>query len=172
MSGDRLKGKYEGIPLWAIRPPNVKGPGHILCYESAEQLLADIIEYMKWAEDNPIKEEKVAQYKGRFVRTWVEKPRAMTVIGCCTFLGIHQPRWVEWSKSDRPGFADVIHWAQNSFYEQKFSYAAADILNASIIQRDLGLKDRTDVSNEDGTMQPRVIERRIVRPSADPEGEA
>ena len=39
-------------------------------------------------------------------------------------------------------------------YEQKFTGAAAGLLNPNIIARDLGLADKTDHASSDGSMSP------------------
>jgi hypothetical protein len=42
-------------------------------------------------------------------------------------------------------------------YEQKFTGAAADLLNPNIIARDLGLADKQDHQSSDGTMTPQGV---------------
>ncbi|MFB4060974.1 terminase small subunit, partial [Escherichia coli] len=45
------------------------------------------------------------------------------------------------------GFSDVTSRAEDIIYDQKFSGAAADLLNANIIARDLGLKEQSQVED-------------------------
>lgn len=71
--------------------------------------------------------------------------RAMTLSGLCLFLDIHEDTWRLYrAKED---FIEVTTRAEKVIYDQKFSGAAADLLNANIIARDLGLKDRQEVED-------------------------
>lgn len=45
------------------------------------------------------------------------------------------------------GFSDITTRAEEIIYDQKFSGAAADLLNANIIARDLGLKEQSQVED-------------------------
>ncbi|WGM06649.1 terminase small subunit [Arsenophonus nasoniae] len=48
----------------------------------------------------------------------------------------------------KEGFsASSLHEAEEVIYDQKFSGAAADLLNANIIARDLGLKEQSQVED-------------------------
>lgn len=71
--------------------------------------------------------------------------RAMTLSGLCLFLNITRETWGQWRKLD--DFSDVITQAEEVIYSQKFAGAAADLLNANIIARDLGLADKSAVDN-------------------------
>jgi hypothetical protein len=70
--------------------------------------------------------------------------RPFTIMGMCTFLDITHDTWRNYRL--RPEFLGVITILESIIYEQKFSGAAANLLNASIIARDLGLKDSSDVN--------------------------
>lgn len=67
------------------------------------------------------------------------KMRAMTIDGLCIFLDINVHTWHEYRSRD--DFLAVTMQAEAVIRSQKFSGAAADLLNANIIARDLGLKD-------------------------------
>lgn len=68
------------------------------------------------------------------------------------FLGIDRDTWSNYKKRD--DFFGVTTRAESIIYEQKFTGAAADMLNPNIIARDLGLADRKDHSSTDGSMSP------------------
>jgi len=57
------------------------------------------------------------------------------------------------------GFSTVIADIEAVIKSQKFQGAAAGLLNANIIARDLGLADKSDFDHKssDGTMTPRTI---------------
>ena len=80
--------------------------------------------------------------------------RAMTVAALCMFIGVVHDTWIEWRKN-RADFSEVIAWAESVIYRQKFEGASADLLNANIIARDLGLADKKELSSPDGTMTPK-----------------
>ncbi|WP_373031624.1 terminase small subunit [Sulfurovum sp.] len=99
-------------------------------------------EYFQWVVDNPLQEEKVFCHQGNVTKTSLDKMRAMTIGGLCTFLDIDQTTWTEYKK--HKDFSSVCTRVEQIIKDQKFAGAAADMLNPSIIARDLGLADKTD----------------------------
>ncbi|GAA0484367.1 hypothetical protein GCM10009413_20670 [Tatumella punctata] len=71
--------------------------------------------------------------------------RAMTIVGLCIFLDIARSAWYTFKAME--GFSDITTRAEEIIYDQKFSGAAADLLNANIIARDLGLKEQSQVED-------------------------
>lgn len=120
-------------------------------FEEPEQLWAAAVEYFEWVEDTPLMEERIFSTKRGIVRGDVAKMRAMTVEGMCLFLGCAKQTWYEYAA--RPEFADVAARIADVIRVQKFTGAAADLLNSNIIARDLGLAERTEnrhtVTNDD-----------------------
>jgi hypothetical protein len=102
----------------------------------------------EWVEDTPLSEEKLFAYQGEVTRETVSKMRAMTVIGLCTFLDIGESTWNDYKGKD--DFSVVTTQVDNIIKDQKFAGAAADLLNANIIARDLGLSDKKELSGEGG----------------------
>lgn len=88
---------------------------------------------------------KVFSYQGEIIKANVPKMRAMTISGLCTFLDITRQTWGTFRSME--GFSDVTSRAEDIIYDQKFSGAAADLLNANIIARDLGLKEQSQVED-------------------------
>ena len=58
------------------------------------------------------------------------------------FIDISHDAWENYR--DREGFVVVVSEIEAVIRDQKFSGAAADLLNANIIARDLGLKDKSE----------------------------
>jgi len=112
-------------------------------FASAEALWEACCEYFQWVEDNPLYEMKAFSYQGEVVQEPVAKMRAMTIDGLCLFLDIAVSTWYEWRNVD--DFSEVVAKAESVIRSQKFAGAAADLLNANIIARDLGLADKTEV---------------------------
>lgn len=127
-------------------------------FSSAEQLRKACEEYFQWVEDNPLYEMKAFAYQGVVTQEAVPKMRAMTQRSLCLFLDIHEETWR--SYRNNPDLSEVTVWADATIYDQKFSGAASDLLNANIIARDLGLKDSSSVdhSSSDGSMSPSTKE--------------
>lgn len=112
-------------------------------FASAEALWEACCEYFQWVDDNPLYEMKAFSYQGEVVQEPVAKMRAMTIDGLCLFLDIAVSTWYEWRNVD--DFSEVVAKAESVIRSQKFAGAAADLLNANIIARDLGLADKTEV---------------------------
>jgi hypothetical protein len=121
-------------------------------------MYAACCEYFQWVVENPLYEDKAFQFQGEPVHTHVVKPRAMTLVAMCTFLGCSRDAWENYRK--REGFAETCELVDNIIYTQKFELAAADLLNVNLIARDLGLRDRSEIDHKssDGTMAPPRIE--------------
>lgn len=115
-------------------------------FESPEALWAACCEYFQWVEDNPLYEVKAFAYQGEVVQEAIPKMRAMTIDGICLFLDISRTSWYTWAAE--PEFSYIIAKAENIIRSQKFSGAAADLLNANIIARDLGLSDKSEIKQE------------------------
>jgi len=127
-------------------------------FESSDVLWDACCEYFQWMEDNPIMEDKVNFYQGVAAHEPRPKMRAMTISGMCLFLDISEDTWANYRKDK--DFLGVTNKAERIIYNQKFQGAAADLLNANIIARDLGLKDdkNVDHTSSDGSMTPKTIQ--------------
>ncbi len=113
-------------------------------FTSPEHLWGCAVEYFEWVEVNPLKEEKLFHYQGVVSKETVSKMRAMTIAGLCIFVGMGESTWHDYK--DKPQFSEVTRKIDSVIRNQKFSGAAADLLNANIIARDLGLADKQDHS--------------------------
>ena len=59
--------------------------------------------------------------------------------------------WTQYGRKE--GFSDIVQSVNNLLYAEKFSGAAADLLNANIISRELGLKDRQQIEMKEDITQ-------------------
>jgi hypothetical protein len=128
------------------KPSNGRRPK----YSSPEILWESCCEYFKWVENNPIYTHQVIAYKGQGSLVKVPKPRAMTISGLALFLGIHVETWGRYRNGKDVAIRCVCRSAEQVIRDQKFSGAAADLFNASIIARDLGLKEGLEHSGPGG----------------------
>lgn len=145
----------KGNRFWEARTKH----GRDKLFASSDALWEACCEYFAWAEDTPLWEMKVTQYQGEVIEMPVAKMRAMTKAGLCLFLGIDETTFNRWKEDKDEDFRRVTREAESVIYSQKFAGAAADLLNANIIARDLGLKDSSehDHKSTDGTMTPSVV---------------
>lgn len=128
-----------GNQLWKART-NVGRPR---LFSDPEALWEACVEYFDWIEQNPLYEMKAFAYQGVVTQEAVPKMRAMTIEGLCLFLDIARSTWYEWASKD--DYSDIIEKVERVIRDQKFSGAAADLLNANIIARDLGLSEKSEV---------------------------
>lgn len=134
----------KGNEFWKQRSKH----GRDKLFASPQLLWSAACEYFKWCESNPLLEEKGFAFQGTVTKETFEKMRAFTMSGLCFYLHCNEAYFRQF-KSDNEGFSTVIGEIEQVVYRQKFEGAAADLLNANIIARDLGLKDRTDHTTDD-----------------------
>jgi hypothetical protein len=109
-----------------------------------DDLLLKAKEYAEWMEKHPLYELKVF---GTGIRIKVPKMRAMTIQGFCLFCNMASSTWYEYEKDK--AYSQIITRVKDLFFAQKFEGAAAEFFNANIIARELGLKERTDLTTDD-----------------------
>lgn len=105
-------------------------------------------EYFEWVDSNPLMASEAVKFQGEATLTEVPKMRAMTITGLARFLHINVDTWYEYCKRD--DFTEITREIEGIIHDQKFTGAAADMLNANIIARDLGLADKKEHSGVDG----------------------
>lgn len=137
-----------GNRFWEARTTH----GRDKIFSTPDILWAACVEYFEWVESNPLKEEKVFCNQGQVTRAEIAKMRAMTIFGLCRFLGIARTTWDEYCERD--DFRYITSEVENVIRDQKFSGAAADLLNANIIARDLGLRDKQDLEHSGNPDRP------------------
>lgn len=129
-----------GNKFWEARSKH----GRDLIFSTPEILWDACVEYFEWVDCHYLIECKATQHQGKQVDLRVYKMQAMTQAGLCLFLKISQMTWSLYRQ--REDFVEVINRVEDALYHQKFSGAAADLLNANIISRDLGLIDKSLVA--------------------------
>ena len=139
---DPSTGRFTtGNRFWEARSSHGRNPK----FESAEALEDAISQYFEWNEGNPLYKDQLVTFQGSAIHEPIAQMRAMTIGAMCMFIGVTESLWREW-RSSRPDFLAVMSWAEGVIYRQKFEGASADLLNANIIARDLGLSDKKDVT--------------------------
>jgi hypothetical protein len=140
-----------GNRFWEARSSHGRTP----TFNTPDDMLKAALEYFEWVEANPLWEAKVASNKGEPEILRLPKLRAMTLTGLCNFLDISEQAWRNYRKKE--DFVEVCSRVESIIRQQKFEGAAADMLNPSIIARDLGLADK----------QQHEITEIVLEPDAD-----
>ena len=139
----------KGNRFWEARTK----VGRDKIFKTPEDLWKAATEYFEWVEKNPLWEHKVTQYQGVPVSMEVPKMRAMTIAGLCLFLGVNEDYLTQFearldlSTDEGKDFSRVIGQIKTIIRNQKLEGAAADLFNANIIARELGLKERTETEH-------------------------
>lgn len=135
--------------FWEFRSKH----GRDKLFASAKILWDEACAYFKWCEDNPLYESKAFAFQGEITMATLPKMRALTMSGLCFYLGCNEAYFRQFKASlpeDEQDFSTVIGQIEQTIYNQKFQGAAADLLNANIIARELGLRDNMGLTDGDG----------------------
>lgn len=149
----------KGNKFWEMRSTHGRNP----IFKNPDDLWDACCQYFEYVHENPLVEDKAFAFQGVVTHEPVAKMRAMTMTGLYLFLDIDRATWAEYRV--RKGFSAVTTRAEDVIYEQKFTGAAADLLNPNIIARDLGLQDKQQVDHS-GSLVTKIV-REIVRPPND-----
>jgi hypothetical protein len=133
-----------GNRFWEARSSHGRKP----IFASPDDLWVACSEFFSWIADNPLYEAKPFCYQGEVTIANLPKMRAMTLDGLYIFLDIDRTTWKNYS--EREDFISVTSRVEDIIRTQKFTGAAADLLNANIIARDLGLSDKSEFTGKDG----------------------
>ncbi len=145
----------RGNKFWEARSSHGRNPK----FATPDELWKACSEYFEWVEKHPLYETKAFHFQGQITKTKLPKMRAMTIAGLCLFLDISDETWANYrSKED---FFGIISRVETIIYTQKFTGAAADLLNANIISRELGLADKHEVKSTIIDMTEEELDQRL-----------
>lgn len=133
-----------GNEFWKARSSHGRAP----LFASPDDLWSACVEYFEWVDANPLYEARPFAFQGSVTIAEVAKMRAMTVSGLCIFLDISVRTWAEYR--EKKDFSPVAMRVDEIIRTQKFAGAAADLLNANIIARDLGLSEKQELAGAGG----------------------
>jgi hypothetical protein len=128
----------KGNRFWEMRSSHGRKP----IFTNPEDLWSACCEYFEWVEENPLWEAKLTSYQGVNTIETIPKMRAMTIDGLCIFLDVDRQTWNNYR--GRKDFFGVVTRVEQIIRDQKFTGAAAELLNPNIIARDLGLRDKQE----------------------------
>jgi hypothetical protein len=137
--------------FWKLRSKH----GRDKLFNTPELLWQAACEYFQWCEDNPLYEMRGFAFQGNVTKENFPKMRAMTISQLCFYLKCNEAYFRQFEagikdKEDKlsKDFSTVIHEIKTTIYNQKFQGASADLLNANIIARDLGLSEHSDITSK------------------------
>ncbi len=143
-------GAPSGNQFWKLRSKH----GRDKIFSSPEVLWESACEYFEWCEDNPLIE---VDFKGKDAdEVRIPKMRAFTWQGLELFLDIGSFKEYK-SNPEYKDFSNVISHIEKIMYNQKFTGAAAGLLNPNIIARDLGLRDNSDITSAGEKLETTIL---------------
>ena len=137
----------KGNQFWKLRAKH----GRDKLFASPELLWEAACEYFEWCEEHPLYEYKAFAFQGDISTAALPKMRAMTLSQLCLYLGCDESYFRTFKctlKEENIDFLAVIRNIEQTIYNQKFQGASADLLNANIIARDLGLADKHETTQD------------------------
>jgi hypothetical protein len=107
-------------------------------FADGEELWKACVEYFDWVHDHPLYEHRLVTYRGRTTQVPVRKMRSMSKGDLCRFLNIERSTWNGWKKN-RPDLDTIIERVESVIWVWQFEGAAAGLLDAGMVIRQLGL---------------------------------
>ena len=145
-----------GQQLWQIVEQRLKSNGgRPRTFETPEAMFEAALAYFKWADANPLVEEKAFQFQGVPVMADINKMRPYTLKAFMLHAGSSYQSWSDYRA--RAEFSEVVNMIDDTIRTQKFDGAVAGLMNPNIIARDLGLVDKQDLTSSDGSMTPKGV---------------
>lgn len=109
---------------------------------SPQELWDVACNYFRWVGDNPLFESKAFAYKGQAFVQELPHIHAMTMSGFLVYSGLTKEKLTHFRQNN--DYEYVVTLIEQTIYEQKFSAAAAELLSANFIAKDLGLADKAN----------------------------
>lgn len=109
-----------------------------------EEVFNFAVRYFSWAESEAIKAIETAAYQGVVSESLVHKPRVFTLNGLALFMGVNINRFARWRTE--AGYSDVMAFVDSVIHEQKYQLAAANIINAGFVGKEIGIDKATEVN--------------------------
>jgi hypothetical protein len=112
-------------------------------FEKPEDIWVTGVKYFEYCKNNPIKTEQPNFRNGGAIE--LDKPRAMSIEGFCTYLGIPLSKWKRYATDKRfEHLHEVCEYVEQVIYAQLFELAAVRELDSAIIIRKLGLAEKKE----------------------------
>jgi hypothetical protein len=130
------KGRFQaGNRFWAARASS-SGPAPK--FADADALWKACVTYFDWVAENPLYEDRLVTYRGIARHVPVAKMRPMRKGDLLRFIDVAHTTWAAW-KRDRADLALTIEHAESVVWCWNFDGAAANLIDANLVIRQLGL---------------------------------
>jgi hypothetical protein len=130
-----------GNEFWKLRSKH----GRDKLFETPELLWEAANEYFDWMNTTPLMERKAFAFQGVITTEDLPKMRAMALSGLCFYLHCNEAYFRNFKNQKRvdgEDFSSVISDIETIIFNFNLQGASADLLNANIISRQLGLADQ------------------------------
>lgn len=136
----------KGNQFWKLRSKH----GRDKLFETPELLWEAACEYFEWCDKNPHQELRYFNTKNGIEEKKAPKLRAYTLKGLCLYLDCSTKYFLNFEENNKVSedFMDTLIRIREVIYEQKYSGAAAELLNPSFIGKDIGLVDRKELDHK------------------------
>ena len=104
-------------------------------FKTPEALAEKCAEYLQWAHDNPLESPD-----GK-----IKKVQLVSIRGLCLYIGIAEETWYNWRKT-REDLSESIGAVEKAIVDWQLKHASADLINANIVARLLGLTEKREVT--------------------------
>ena len=121
-------------------------------FKTSKALWKAAQEYFEWVDKHPWYKNEWKDGKMRKIPT----ARPYTVSGLSIYLNTSESYWREFRKNENlpEDFLSIIANIENIIRTQKFEGAATGAFNSNIIARDLGMVDKTALTDAEGNSIP------------------
>lgn len=141
----------KGNQFWKLRSKH----GRDKLFASPDLLWEAACEYFEWCISHPLTKKeaiKSGDMAGSIISIPVDRP--FTWEGLCSYLGCSTEyfRHFEKNNKDSKDFMPIITHISETIYRQKFENAVIGNFNAMLIARDLGLKEKSDITSDSKPM--------------------
>ena len=141
--------KRMGNQFWKLRSKH----GRDKLFATSDLLWKAACEYFEWCDKNPWMKTETKIKTNSTEVSEAPTARPYTIMALCLYLDCNVDYFNQFKgrlPDDEKDFSSVITRIEQTIYAQKFEGAAVGSFNANIIARDLGLKDKSELTGKDG----------------------
>lgn len=120
-----------------------------MLFSSPDLLWDAACEYFNWVDGHPwynVEGIKSGDAAGTLMKIPTARPYTLTAL--CLYLHCSESYFREFKRHCSDDFLTVVEQIEQTVYAHKFEGAAVGAFNANIIARDLGLKDKSELSGD------------------------
>ena len=144
-------GAPKGNCFWRLRSKH----GRDRIIQDPEYLAKAADEYFELCIENPI---ITYDYKGKdATKVEYKIPKVFQKNELARFCNVTEWRQIDDLKTVSEDFLQVVTHIENIIADQKYQFAVANIFNATIVARDLGLQDRKDITSGGEKLSTTVV---------------